>query len=307
MRFVLTWALDPKRKSGALMNDLYLLRSGAAVALILLISLPQPVRGQEAHVYNFADIEGNRIAWSCEGTGNPTIALVEGSGLTAHDSFGRTYHKYHGPGRICMYDRAGIGKSTFPHPRNRTLAELANELHELGASQKWGSLIIVAHSFGGFVARAYAAQYPDETLGILFLDTIHEDWLPRLKAEMTPADWAIMDSTVSWTLRTFHEDVYEAQEAVRGFAIRDDLPVTVISRGLPHTTVRVAGMSYEGVDLFNAEHDALQAKLIALSSNTEHRVARYSSHLVDDTDPLLVIEEIEKLVKRSSSDHEVRR
>jgi hypothetical protein len=57
-------------------------------------------------------------------------------------------------------------------------------------------------------------------------------------------------------------------------------------------------MSYEGVDLFNAEHNALQAKLIALSSNVEHRVARYSSHIVDDTDPLLVIEEIEKLVER---------
>ncbi|HEY8171991.1 MAG TPA: alpha/beta hydrolase, partial [Dehalococcoidia bacterium] len=165
-------------------------------------------------------------------------------------------------------------------------------------SQRWGPAVIVGHSFGGFVARAYAAEYPDETLGILFLDAVHEDWLPRLKAEMTPADWAIMDNTVSWTLRTYREDFYEAQEAVRRLAIKADLPITVISRGLPHTTVRVAGMSYEGVDLFNAEHNALQAKLIALSSNVEHRVARYSSHIVDDTDPLLVIEEIEKLVER---------
>jgi pimeloyl-ACP methyl ester carboxylesterase len=206
-----------------------------------------------------------------------------------------------------MYDRAGIGTSTFPHPKNRTLAELANELHVLSVTQKWGPLILVAHSFGGFVARAYAAEYSNETLGILFLDAVHEDWLPRLKGEMTPADWAIMDNTVSWTLRTFHEDFYQAQEAVRGLAIRNDLPITVISRGLPHTTVRVAGMSYEGVDLFNAEHNALQAKLIALSSNVEHRVARYSSHIVDDTDPLLVIEEIEKLLNRVSSEHEVGR
>jgi pimeloyl-ACP methyl ester carboxylesterase len=274
--------------------------SAIALGLLLGTCWPRLARGQDEHVYGFREIGGNEVAWSCEGTGGPTIVLIAGMGLTAHESFGRIYHNYRGTQRICMYDRAGIGKSTFAHPANRRLAQLTDELRELSVGEGWGRLILVAHSFGGFVARAYAARYPDDVAGILFLDSMQEDWLPRLESEMSASDWAIMEKTVSWNLRSFHEDYYEAQEAVRTLALRKELPVTVISRGLPHTTVRVAGMSYDGVDIFNAEHDALQSRLLVLSSATEHRIARYSSHIVNDTDPWLVIEEIGKLVDRTT-------
>jgi hypothetical protein len=58
-------------------------------------------------------------------------------------------------------------------------------------------------------------------------------------------------------------------------------------------------MSYDGVDLFNAEHGALQSKVASLSTNVERRIARVSAHMVDDTDPWLIIEEITKLVERA--------
>lgn len=273
---------------------------GAASAIIEL-SWPQSAAGQETHVYNFEEIKGNRIAWSCEGTGEPVIVLISGSGVSAHETFGRIYHNYRGPGRVCMYDRAGIGESSIATAGTRNLSELTNELHELILAQGWGPLVLVPHSFGGFIARSYASKYTDKVSGVLFLDSVHEDWLPRLRSEMNQADWTIMEGSVSYNLSTFREDYYEAQEAVRGLALRDALPITVVSRGLPHTTVRVAGMSYDGVDVFNAEHNALQARLVSLSTNAEHRTARYSSHMVDETDPWLVIEEIGKLVERVSS------
>lgn len=254
---------------------------------------------QEEHAFNVEIIDGNRIAWSCEGSGSPTVVLVAGMGLSAHQSFNRIYHNYHGQARICMYDRAGMAKSTFVQPRNRTLLELTGELHQLSAKQNWGKLVLVGHSFGGFITRAYAAQYPREVTGMLLLEATHEDWLPRLKAQMSGPDWALMEKVVSWNLTTFHEDYNEAQEQIRSIKFVDTLPVTVVSRGLPHTNIRVAKMSYDGVDIFNAEHDALQTKLVALSSRAEHRVARYSSHIIDDTDPWLAIEEIDKLVLRA--------
>jgi pimeloyl-ACP methyl ester carboxylesterase len=134
-----------------------------------------------------------------------------------------------------MYDRAGIGESVFGQPRARKLGELANELHPLSIEQRWGSVVLAAHSFGGFIARAYAAQHASDVLGILFLDVVHEDWMPRLKAGMMADAWAIMDETAAWTLSTLHEDYYEAQEAVREATLADGLPITVVSRGLPHT------------------------------------------------------------------------
>lgn len=103
-----------------------------------------------------------------------------------------------------MYDRAGVGNSTFAAPHTRTLDDLVEELHELSVNEDWGKLVLVAHSFGGFIGRAFASKYPDEVLGVLFLDVAHEDWMPRLQAKMSSADWAIMQGILDWNTRTLH-------------------------------------------------------------------------------------------------------
>jgi pimeloyl-ACP methyl ester carboxylesterase len=272
------------------------LHTGALAGIAL--SFSQLALGQDEHKYQFADIAGNRIAWSCEGEGEPLIVLIAGGGLSAHDSFGRTYHSYDGPGRICMYDRAGMGKSTFANPKTRTLEQLTAELHELSVQNGWGDKMLVPHSFGGFIARAYAGKYPDEVSGVLFLDVAHEDWLPRLKAKMALADYAIMDRIVKWNESTIHEDYVQAQEAVRSTKLRRNLPITVITRGLVHSQIRLERMSYDGIDLFDGEHKALQAELAKLTSNSQHRVARYASHIFDQYDPWLVNDEIKSLAER---------
>jgi pimeloyl-ACP methyl ester carboxylesterase len=159
-------------------------------------------------------------------------------------------------------------------------------------------VVLVAHSFGGFIARAYASDYPDEVLGILFLDAAQEDWIPRLQAELSPEDWSILERILEWNTRTFHEDYLEAQEAIRNSKLADGLPITVISRGIPHVQIRVEGMSYRGVDLFDNEHNVLQTQLARLSSNSEHRIAHYSSHMIGNFDPWLVINEIAYLLAR---------
>lgn len=274
---------------------------GARLVVVVLTLCAAVAAAQDEHEFQFSRVGGNDIAWSCQGTGEPTIALVAGGGLSAHDSFGRIYHSYDGPGRICMYDRAGIGKSTFEEPRTRTLDELVEEFHELSTRERWGSSLIVAHSFGGFIGRAYAAKYSDDVVGVLLLDVAHEDWMPRLEAEMSAPDWAIMKSVLDWNTRTFHEDYLQAQEAVRGTLLRADLPITVLARGVPHTQIRVARMSYAGVDLYENEHRALQPTLANLSTNAEYRIAQYSSHMFDQYDPWLVIDEIKALLTRVES------
>jgi pimeloyl-ACP methyl ester carboxylesterase len=272
----------------------------AHALLAAIASLPSIAAAQEEHVFDFSPVAGNEIAWSCAGTGGPTIVLIAGGGLSAHDTFGRAYHAYDGPGRLCMYDRAGIARSTFPSPHTRTLDELVAELHELSMQQNWADLLLVAHSFGGFVARAFADRYPDEVVAMLLLDVAHEDWLPRLEAGMSAADWSIMQRLLDWNTRTFHEDYVEAQEAVRKTRLRDGLPITVLARGVPHTRIRLERMSYAGVDLYENEHRALQPTFLKLSTNAEYRIARYSSHVFDDYDPWLVIDEIKSLVGRAA-------
>ena len=271
-------------------------------AFLSLLCLIWVTRGvADDHAWKFESVQGNQIAWSCEGSGLPTIVLIAGGGLSAHDSFAHTYHNYKGRGTICMYDRAGMGRSSFEHPTLRGLDALTDELHQLVAKRSWKSLVLVAHSFGGYIARAYASQYPSEVKGLLLADVGHEDWIPALQKKMSRDDWAIMAGILEWNSRTFHEDYLDAQETVRHRTIPRSIPLTVVSRGIPHTQPRVAKISYAGLDLFNAEHDALQPKLLGLSDHSEQRIAKYASHRIDDFDPWLLIEEIEKLVVRSNA------
>jgi pimeloyl-ACP methyl ester carboxylesterase len=52
----------------------------------------------------------------------------------------------------------------------------AYELHTLlKAARIKDSYVLVGHSIGGLIARVYAAQYPDEVVGIVLVDSTHED------------------------------------------------------------------------------------------------------------------------------------
>jgi pimeloyl-ACP methyl ester carboxylesterase len=73
------------------------------------------------------------------------------------------------------YDRAGMGWSE-PGPRPRTIDVLVDELHRaLQASSTPGPYVLVGHSFGGLLVRAYAYTYPDEVAGLVLVDAAHED------------------------------------------------------------------------------------------------------------------------------------
>ena len=50
-----------------------------------------------------------------------------------------------------------------------------------------GPYVLVAHSFGGTIARVFAGEHPDEVKGIVFVDVL----TPELRTQMTPEEWKI--------------------------------------------------------------------------------------------------------------------
>jgi pimeloyl-ACP methyl ester carboxylesterase len=58
----------------------------------------------------------------------------------------------------------------------------AHELHDLlegaGISPPY---VVVAHSYGGFVGRLFAATYLGETSGLVLIDSSHEDEIGRYR------------------------------------------------------------------------------------------------------------------------------
>ena len=267
------------------------------IGLLAMSALQASAR--ETSGVQFAQVGGNQLAWECRGSGDKTVLLVAGMGLDAHATYKNTFRNLSASGyRVCLYDRAGSGEST-PLTAARPLKALADELDGLIRERQWRDVVLVAHSFGGLVARAYAQGKPDAVKGIVFVDSVHESWYPALKASLSPDGWRIMDMIIQWEKNKHaHEDFAEASSTMAANAGKLEMPVTVLSRGLPHTSIRQAKMSYADVDAFNSTWDKAQFELVNISGNARHVPMRYAAHLFDEQDPWIVIDEIKLLLER---------
>lgn len=73
--------------------------------------------------------------------------------------------------RVLAYDRAGQGWSD-PSPNLRTPENMDRELHALQSSLGFQPpYILVGHSFGGLLVRFYAGFHPEETAGVVLVDS----------------------------------------------------------------------------------------------------------------------------------------
>lgn len=94
--------------------------------------------------------------------------------------------------RTCVYDRAGFGWSD-PGPLPRTAGRAADELYTAlraaGESPPW---VLVGHSYGGLVARIFAARYRADVAAMILVDPAHpEDWLEPAPKEQARIDLGV--------------------------------------------------------------------------------------------------------------------
>ncbi len=74
--------------------------------------------------------------------------------------------------RVCSYDRAGLGWSdacTEPRTVPQMVSELATLLERGNVPPPY---VLVGHSFGGLLIRAYAHLRPQEVAGLVFVDPV---------------------------------------------------------------------------------------------------------------------------------------
>jgi len=78
---------------------------------------------------------------------------------------------------VVSYDRAGLGWSE-PCARPRTLAQITNELGTLLERARIDPpYVLVGHSFGGLVIRAFTHRWPERVAGLVFVDPVSiESW-----------------------------------------------------------------------------------------------------------------------------------
>jgi len=86
--------------------------------------------------------------------------------------------------RVVSYDRAGLGWSDLG-PMPRTSGLIVEELHRMLAQAGIAPpYILVGHSFGGLIMPLFAAQYPQEVIGLLLVDGVTPgEWNPPSESD----------------------------------------------------------------------------------------------------------------------------
>jgi pimeloyl-ACP methyl ester carboxylesterase len=114
-------------------------------------------------------VNGHQMHIYCTGAGSPTVILDAGLG---DDSLAwrNVQPELSKTTRVCSYDRAGMGWST-PQPGPRDADTIESQLHALlqqaGLS---GPIVLMGHSAAGVYIRGYATRYPQNVVGLVFVD-----------------------------------------------------------------------------------------------------------------------------------------
>ena len=149
--------------------------------LLMLVALAAPAAPADRRAYLVAQTlvalpGGRRLNVYCSGSGSPAIVLEAGLGATTvawapiQPTLART-------NRVCSYDRAGMGFSD-PGPLPRDAAADAEDLHVLiGAAHLPVPVVLVAHSYGGMIARLETTRHPHEVAALVLVDPTDEDLL----------------------------------------------------------------------------------------------------------------------------------
>lgn len=116
------------------------------------------------------DVAGHLMHLHCLGSGSPTVVIDAGNGSFSIE-WVPIQEQLSQVAQVCTYDRAGYGWSE-PGPQPRDGAQVVAELQALlQAAGETGPYVLVGHSLGGVHVRLFAAQYPQEVVGMVLVDT----------------------------------------------------------------------------------------------------------------------------------------
>lgn len=264
------------------------------------------------------DIGGRSLYLECRGEGGPTVVLVAG-GRSSARYWTDDLQDRDAPrtmvmpavaafARVCAYDRPGtyaeiegeiVPSRSDPVAQPRTVPEMGDELHALlQAAGVPGPYVLVGHSMGGFLARFYAATYPDEVVGLVLVDAYSE----LLEEVMPPESWQALvqfnqqlGSDVVQPIPGYGDAEttgYGANDAVVREAVAASplppMPLAVLAHGKPFPQSDSApGFTPGELERYLMAANEAQAALVP---NARFTVASESGHDIHQDQPELVIE-----------------
>ncbi|HZG66235.1 MAG TPA: alpha/beta hydrolase [Herpetosiphonaceae bacterium] len=263
-----------------------------------------PVSARSGAFDESVDIGGRSLHLRCQGEGSPTVILEAGGYGTPSDVWGAVMPEVAKQTRVCSYDRANnqSGRSD-PAPMPRTAADIVADLHALlEAADVPGPYVLVGPSVAGLFVRLYAATYPNDVVGLVLVDTLHEEQPTVLGALLSPEELALSqrldfesgDPEGILTAESYPETV-EQVRAARDAAPLRPMPLVVLVAGQTEDLTAYGYSAHEQA-VFWPLTRVFGADLATLVPGGRLLVVEDSGHVIHEEQPEVVVQAIMDVV-----------
>lgn len=120
---------------------------------------------------DYVTVNGTKLWYESEGSGPPLLLIAGGPGLShsyLHPHFSQLAKSY----RVVYFDAYGTGKSDVAHdPHQYSFNRDVENVEGLRNALHLGQINVLGHSYGGFVAQAYALRFPASVQKLVLVDT----------------------------------------------------------------------------------------------------------------------------------------
>jgi pimeloyl-ACP methyl ester carboxylesterase len=236
--------------------------------------------------------------------GWPVVVLEAGAG-SGLETWAPIFDRVAALAPVVAYDRRGLGKSAADS-EPQTLARAARSLHSLLLTLKVSPpYVLVGHSYGGVVIRAFAQQYGSEVAGLVYLDVPDVDLTYAEADEIGPGARQVafappsIPSTVPAGVRGELENIVRNVQTEFAEARAARPPAGIPSAAVISTQRSWTGANPEMAGALLRLAIKHQQEWVLSSPQGMLVVARHVGHIVHRDDPDLVLRLVTQVLPRA--------
>lgn len=239
--------------------------------------------------------ELKRFEHSVIGEGSPCVVFLNGFRMN-YDTWDKVALDIATEHRVLLYNRLGVGASSKAET-DQVGAVVMRDMNALFSKLNiQRPFLLVAHSFGGIFANLYARHYPDNVLGIVFVDATHPEEVAAMDALKAPTIFNTLNNGIKSIEKIFYSYKYSEAECIQqtvldiqNAGVFPSIPIAVVSgvKNLPFALKK----GY-------AVHMHYQQKLLNLSNASKHYLCSKSSHFPQLTEPKIVASAIRETLRK---------